>query len=222
MGHPADQQVSELASAARTFASWRGLRFPTHSTKNVEWMGTRRCTGRCGRKATADPSTHHPQTLPQRAKIALWGPRKTFGAPFAQDDRGQCGFVVSHPVDRRKSTGWGTEGLVVSRPSDKNKNVAPRGRPGGAPGTRQVGMIPGPQRRGTGGTRLLFPRSLVLLFPCSRISIRDHHFAGQDRARARERAARGQSAHKSKRSSEDQQLDQASRARFRQRLPKDQ
>jgi len=41
-------------------------------------------------KATADPSTHHPQTPHQRAKIALWGPRSTFGAPFAQDDNCIC------------------------------------------------------------------------------------------------------------------------------------
>src|ERR1700683_315712 len=37
-------------------------------------------------KAKADSSTHHPQTRPQRAESTLWGSRKTFGAPFAQND----------------------------------------------------------------------------------------------------------------------------------------
>jgi hypothetical protein len=38
-------------------------------------------------ETTADPSTPHPQALPQRAKIALWGPQSAPGALFAQDDR---------------------------------------------------------------------------------------------------------------------------------------
>src|ERR1035441_5393053 len=41
-----------------------------------------------GRK-NADPSTHHPQAPPPRAKTALLGPRywKAFGAPFRSEER---------------------------------------------------------------------------------------------------------------------------------------
>ena len=79
-----ERLVYDLASEPKAGPAGRGLR--------------RSCRSRGSRNGRSDAKrlksrffVHHPQTLPQRAKTALRGPRTTFGAPFSQNDSAMMG-----------------------------------------------------------------------------------------------------------------------------------
>jgi len=113
-----------IVASSETSVSWQGRcvmsqNFPSTKTERQE----------------AGSSTHHPQTRPQRAKIALWGPRRTFGAPFAQNDNPSLWRALrlhtsNSPTMTRRARGWRVETRLLPRSAGRSDSRPANSRRG--------------------------------------------------------------------------------------------